>query len=638
MTLVEQLARFSVRASYDDLSDAAREQLRIRLLDGLACGFGAMDAEPMRLVRAQVTEFDASGPCSLIGGGSATPDRAAVCNSAHIRYLDFNDSYLARGESSQPSDNLGPVLAAAEYAGASGREFLAGLALAYQVQCRLSDAAPVRDAGFDHVTLAAYAAATGCARVLGLDAAQTAHAIAIAGTASNALRVARTGRLSHWTGLAGPNAGAGALRATLLARRGISGPLEVFEGEKGFMDAIAGYFSLEWATEDLERVTRTVLKRYDADIHAQTALEALLTLCARERIVAADVERVELDIFDVAYRVIGGGEEGDKTAVRTREDADQSLPYLLAVALLDGDVSPAQFLPARIRGDDVQGLLRRITVRPDEEFSRRFPAEMPCRVRVYLRDGRGPSLELADYPGFRVGGQTWDLACEKFDRLAAPNMEVALRDRIIAAVATLERTGVAELMHLLDGVAPPLPSGSRRNGKHTQGKKDTNMDQRVDYGKAAPEGTRALRGLEEYVRQCGLEPGLLDLVRIRASQLNGCAYCIDMHTKDARAGGETEQRLYGLSAWRETPFYTDRERAALAWTDAVTLIARGPVPDVLYEEARLRFSERELVDLTLALVAINGWNRLSIPFRTMPGSYQPKRSATGAQSRQRAPA
>jgi 2-methylcitrate dehydratase len=637
MTLVEQLARFSVRTSYDDLSDAAREQLKIRLLDGLACAIGAMDAEPMRLVRAQVAEFDASGPCSLIGGGSAAPDRAAFCNSGLIRYLDFNDSYLAPGESCQPSDSLGPVLAAAEYAGASGRDFLAALALAYQVQCRLSDVAPVRDAGFDHVTQGAYAAATGCARVLGLGATETAHAIAIAGTASNALRVARTGRLSHWTGLAGPNAGAGALRAALLARRGITGPLEVFEGEKGFMDAIAGYFTLDWEAEDLERVTRTILKRYDADIHAQSALEALLTLCERERIVAADVERVEVDIFDVGYRVIGGGEEGDKMVVRTKEDADQSLPYLLAVALLDGDVSPAQFLPSRIRGDDVQGLLRRVTVHPDEDFSRRFPGEMPCRVRLYLRDGRGPSLELADYPGFRAGGQTWDVARQKFDRLAAPYMEAALRDGIIGAVAALERTGVAELTQLLDGAARPLTSGPRSNGKHPQGR-DTNMDQRVDYGKAAPEGTRALRGLEDYVRQCGLEPGLLDLVRIRASQLNGCAYCIDMHTKDARAGGESEQRLYGLSAWRETPFYTDRERAALAWTEAVTLIAGAPVPDRLYEEARLRFSERELVDLTLALVAINGWNRLSIAFRTVPGSYQPKRGATGAQSRQRASA
>jgi AhpD family alkylhydroperoxidase len=156
------------------------------------------------------------------------------------------------------------------------------------------------------------------------------------------------------------------------------------------------------------------------------------------------------------------------------------------------------------------------------------------------------------------------------------------------------------------------------------------MDQRINYGKLAPEGIRAVAGLETYLRTSGLEQSLLDLIKTRASQLNGCAYCLDMHTKDARARGETEQRLYALPAWRATPFYTDQERAALAWTDAVTLISHGPVPDTIYELARRHFSDKELVDLTLALVAINGWNRLSIAFRTVPGTYRPKAPARAA--------
>ena len=139
----------------------------------------------------------------------------------------------------------------------------------------------------------------------------------------------------------------------------------------------------------------------------------------------------------------------------------------------------------------------------------------------------------------------------------------------------------------------------------------------------APEGIRALHRLEEYLKSTKLEPGLLHLVKTRASQINRCAYCIDMHTKDARAGGETEQRLYALAAWQETPFFTERERAALAWTEAITLIGQRSVPDALYEEVRRHFSDKELVDLTLGLVAINGWNRLAIAFHTVPGSYQP---------------
>lgn len=150
------------------------------------------------------------------------------------------------------------------------------------------------------------------------------------------------------------------------------------------------------------------------------------------------------------------------------------------------------------------------------------------------------------------------------------------------------------------------------------------MQQRLAYGKVAPGVMEAMSGLERYLARCGLERSLLELVKLRASQINGCAYCIDMHTKDARARGETEQRLYLLDAWREAPFYTERERAALAWTEAVTLVAEGHVPDEVYEQARGQFGEEELANLTLAVVTINGWNRLAISFRTPPGTYSPK--------------
>src|SRR4026209_2425229 len=149
------------------------------------------------------------------------------------------------------------------------------------------------------------------------------------------------------------------------------------------------------------------------------------------------------------------------------------------------------------------------------------------------------------------------------------------------------------------------------------------MKSRVEYAQVAPDSTKVLYGLENYVRQSGLEPGLLDLVKTRVSQINGCAYCLDMHSKDARARGETEQRLYLLNAWHEAPFYTDRERAALAWTEALTRVADDHVPDEVCEEARRHFKDQELVDLSLAVVAINGWNRLCVAFRTEPGTYQP---------------
>jgi AhpD family alkylhydroperoxidase len=151
------------------------------------------------------------------------------------------------------------------------------------------------------------------------------------------------------------------------------------------------------------------------------------------------------------------------------------------------------------------------------------------------------------------------------------------------------------------------------------------MQSRLDYARTAPDGLKAMLGLEQYARQSGLEPALLELVKIRASQINGCGFCLDMHSKDARAAGETEQRLYTLPAWRETPFFSERERAALAWTEAVTRVSETHVSDETYETLRQHFTEKELVDLTLAIVAINGWNRLAISFRTVPGSYQPSK-------------
>ena len=157
------------------------------------------------------------------------------------------------------------------------------------------------------------------------------------------------------------------------------------------------------------------------------------------------------------------------------------------------------------------------------------------------------------------------------------------------------------------------------------------MEPRLNPQKVSPAAYHAMSTLEVFVRKSKIEPPLLELVKMRASQINGCAYCIDMHSKDARAEGESEQRLYALNAWRETPFFTDRERAALAWTEAVTLVSEGHVPDAVYEEAKAHFSEEELVNLTMAIVTINGWNRLAIAFRAVPGEYQPAaRKAEGA--------
>ncbi|MBI3287085.1 MAG: MmgE/PrpD family protein [Chloroflexi bacterium] len=457
MTHAEQLAAFVVKASYADLSEAARQQLKIRVLDSLGCAIGALEAVPIRLIRTQIEDFGGAGHCTLIGGGRTAPDRAAFYNSALVRQLDFNDSYLAKGETCHPSDNLGAVLAAVEYANRSGRELLTALAVAYQVQCRLSDVAPVRAKGFDHTTQGSYAVASGVAKALGLDQTQTANSIAISGTAFNALRVTRTGALSHWKGLAYPNTAFGGTHAAFLAMRGITGPAEVFEGNKGFMDSIAGRFSIDWSREDLERVRRTIIKKYNAEIHSQSTLEGILELKVEHGFAAADVARIEIETFDVAYHIIGGGEEGDKTMVRTKEEADHSLPYMVAVAILDDQVMPEQYHPERIQRADVQTLLRKVGVRPVEAYSQRFPGQMPCRISLTLRDGRKLVKEKEDYEGFHARPMRWETVVDKFERLSEAYTDAALRRDIVDTVANLEALRVADLVSLLARVR--LPSG-----------------------------------------------------------------------------------------------------------------------------------------------------------------------------------
>lgn len=152
------------------------------------------------------------------------------------------------------------------------------------------------------------------------------------------------------------------------------------------------------------------------------------------------------------------------------------------------------------------------------------------------------------------------------------------------------------------------------------------MRQRFDYGKVAPGAYRAMAGLEHYLHESGLEESLLHLIKLRASQINGCAYCLDMHWKDLKSIGENDQRLYELNAWEEAPFYSERERAALAWTEAVTRVSETHVPDAVYERVRKHFSEKEIADLTLAIAAINAWNRLAISSRAEPGTYQPAKT------------
>lgn len=450
-TLVQQLASWVESRSYDDLSDEAIKVLKLRLLDSIGVGIGALEGQPVKDIRKMTEDLGGAPLVTLLGGGKSSPDYATFYNGAAIRYLDYNDSYLAKNETCHPSDNIAPVLAATEYAGGSGKDFLLGLGIAYQVQARLSDVAPVRDHGFDHTVQGSYGAAAGAAAALKLDADKTANAIAIAGTGYNSLRVTRTGALSHWKGLAYPNTAMGAMHATLLASYGITGPEEVFEGNKGFMDSIAGKFDIDWSKEDLNRVTKAITKRYNAEIHSQSSIEGLLELKDAENIAADDIKEIRLYTFDVAFNIIGGGEEGGKKNIQFKEEADHSLPYMLAVAYLDGQVMPDQYEPARITSSDVQDLLQKVHVEPVQAYSDRFPAEMACRIELETNDGQVFEIEKNDYHGFNTHPADWDVLMEKYKGLTS-KIDADLADEIAATIKDIENVDISVLTDLLGQV------------------------------------------------------------------------------------------------------------------------------------------------------------------------------------------
>ncbi len=452
MTEVQQLARFVTDARYEQLSGEAVLQLKIRVLDTLGVAIAALDATPMIAIRGLTETLGGNGASTLIGGGTSAPDRAAFYNTALSRYLDFMDSYLAPGETNHPSDNIGAVLAAAESVEANGEDFLLAVAIAYQIHTRLSDVAPVRAKGFDHTVQGAYAVAGAVSRALGLSTGQTANAIAISGTANNALRVTRTGNLSHWKGLAYPQVGKEGTHAALLASVGITGPEEVFEGNKGFKQTIAGEFSIDWSTEGLDSVLRTIVKKHNAEIHSQTAIDAAIEIHQSAGFDPDRIRAVRIRTFQVAFDIIGGGEEGDKRTIRTKEEADHSLLYMVAVALLDGQVQPEQYAPERIGAADVQSLLAKVGAEPDAGYSARFPDEMPSRVEVEMADGQVLAAEASTYRGFHSNPLDWNGALEKFSTLATPFTGESLAGQIAETVYQLEAKSVKDLTALLAGV------------------------------------------------------------------------------------------------------------------------------------------------------------------------------------------
>jgi 2-methylcitrate dehydratase len=452
MTQVEALAKYAARASFADLSAQSRKQLPIHILDSIGCCIAALGAGPVEACRAQVADFGGDGPCALIGGGKANPIYAAFWHTALVRYLDFMDNFLAATETCHTADNFGVALTMTDHIGGSGRDLMLAVALSYTVQSRFVDHANFMTRGFDHTTQLAFSLNAAAGRLLGMSEPQIANAIAMAAVSDASFAVVRAKPLSQWKGLASAQSALEAMNALFLARRGVEGPLQVIEGPNGIDNLLHMQVRIAWDKEGYEGVLGSTIKKYNAMIHTQSAVHCMVELVRQRKIDASQVVSIEADVTRMTYDFAGGGLYGVDKVVRTKEQADHNLPYLLAVALLDGDVMPAQFEPNRIARADVQQLLKKVSVRPDHEYTELYPAKMPAKITVRLQDGTVIEHEVQDYPGLASRPFTWEEAVEKFDRLVVGRADERVSREIKDAVRSLESIQVKELMELLGRV------------------------------------------------------------------------------------------------------------------------------------------------------------------------------------------
>ena len=445
----EGIAKFASRTTYEDLAPERRERLKLSILDSLACAINAIGAPPIVACLENAKQFGGSDArCSLIGGGKANVVYASQYNTALVRYIDFMDSYLSGIGLCHPSDNLASIIATSEHAGRSGKEFLTALAVAYQVEAVLTANCPFMPEGFDLTTQVSFSIAAGASKALQLDEAKSGWAIEISGCVIPLL-VARTTPISQWKGLNSSQAALGTIQGVFLASRGVTGPKYVIEGAEGLAQALGKPVQIDWDQVKLDCFDQLSLKSYNSAVPTQSAIFCTLELHKAHPFNPADIVSVDAEVFQDAYDFTGGGRFGPKKNVHTKEDADHSLPYLLAVGLLDGDVQPAQLESGRIAKSDVQDLLQKVTIRPNAAFTAHYPAEVMSHVTVRLKNGDSFNHDVSSYPGASNQPFTWAEVEAKFDKLSSSNSTAKSRQAIKNAVRSLENIQTSELTKAL---------------------------------------------------------------------------------------------------------------------------------------------------------------------------------------------
>jgi 2-methylcitrate dehydratase len=457
-----QIANFALSRTFNDLKPETIDQLKKHLLDSTASILHCLYRPTIKKLTDQITELSNGGGCKVPVVGKTSYDRGAQLYTALIRYPDFMDNYLGKEATCHPSDNIGALFAASQMTNASGEDFLLAMAIGYEVECRLIEEIPVMIKGFDHTLLFAYSITAALSRLLNLSVDETANALAIAGCTFNTLVTCRASYTREWKGLMSSMVAFGCMNIVLQAKHGITGPTQIFEGEKGFSKEIGMELKYNWDEDQFDLIPKCILKGYNAEVHTQSLIEAALQLKQNHKINPENIETINITTFITAYHIVGGGEYGDRHTVFSKEQADHSLPYVIAAALLDDELYPEQFEESRINSEDVQQLLNKVKVNTKfhlhkpvkiagflDPYTEAYPDKLKGEVKIKMSSGEEYTLEKDDYYGFHTRPMSWTDVKKKFRRLSNENADKELQQEIINTISNLQKHKMKDLIKLI---------------------------------------------------------------------------------------------------------------------------------------------------------------------------------------------
>ena len=440
MVLAEELAEYVDSIKYKDLPDNVVRETKKRIIDGLGCAIGAFNEEPVKIARKLAENVESTESSSVLGTKIKTsPDIASFVNSIMIRYFDYNDTYLSK-EPAHPSDNIGACLSVADAKKSNGKDLITAVALAYEIQCRLCDAADIRHRGWDHVCYGSVSAALAACKLMGLSVEEMTEAVNISLNSHITMRQVRSGKLSMWKGCSFANAARNAVFSALLARNGMTGPSPIFEGDMGFWKQVSGHFELNTKAlggrNEHFKIIDTYIKYFPAEYHSQSAIWCALDI--RKRIEnIEDIESVHIDSHEAGFTILGN--DPAKWNPTTRETADHSLPYIVGRALLEGDINNNTYSEKKFTDPKIIEFMKRIKVKEDKTLSAMYPNSIANRVTVVLKSGNVLSKQVNNPRGHPKNPMSEKELEMKFNNLTKKFLAINHQKKALEALWKLEK-------------------------------------------------------------------------------------------------------------------------------------------------------------------------------------------------------